>query len=439
MAVETTLKDKIPPHSTEAEQATLGALLLDWGAMSDIVTVLRPDRFYSLQNQIIYQAMVTLFAQSVKGDTLTVINELTKSGNLDKAGGTAYIASLTDTVPTSANVQYYAQIVLDQAYRRDLIKISAEMHASSFDETHDSQTLIEEAEKKIFALSERNETTKVHDMNEVMTTTIDLIDKRYKSKNAFTGVPSGFAQLDTMTSGFQNSELVIIGARPSIGKTALALSMMEYITIEKNIPCGFFSLEMSYQSIGQRLLSQESRIPGGKLKSGLLQLKDFQKLQDAAGRCFKAPLFIVDTPNMKLMDLRAMARRLVANNGVKIIFIDYIGLVTTEDSSAPVYEQVAEISKSLKALARELDIPVVALSQVSRDAEGEEPNLAQLRGSGSVEQDADVVIFIHRDRKCEDPVQPAKLIIAKQRNGATGPVDIVFVPACTKYENKQEQ
>jgi replicative DNA helicase len=435
----TLLKDKVPPHSAEAEQATLGALLLDWSAMSDIVTMLRPDRFYSLQNQIIYQAMITLFGQSVKGDTLTVINELTKEGNLDKAGGSVYLASLTDTVPTSANVQYYAQIVLDQAYRRDLIKISSEMHASSFDETHDSQVLIEEAEKKIFALSERNETTKVHDMNEVMTTTIDLIDKRYKSKNAFTGVPSGFHQLDTMTSGFQNSELVIIGARPSIGKTALALSMMEYITIEKNIPCGFFSLEMSYQSIGQRLLSQESRIPGGKLKSGLLQLKDFQKLQDAAGRCFKAPLFIIDTPNMKLIDLRAMARRLVANNGIKIIFIDYIGLITTEDASAPVYEQVAEISKSLKALARELDIPIVALSQVSRDAEGEEPNLAQLRGSGSVEQDADVVIFIHRDRKCEDPVQPAKLIVAKQRNGATGPVDIVFIPACTKYENKQEQ
>ncbi|MCK9168983.1 MAG: replicative DNA helicase [Treponema sp.] len=435
----TQLKDKVPPHSMEAEQATLGALLLDWSAVSDIVTMLRPDRFYSLQNQIIYQAMITLFGLSVKGDTLTVINELTKEGNLEKAGGAAYLASLTDTVPTSANVQYYAQIVLDQAYRRDLIKISSEMHASSFDETHDSQILIEEAEKKIFALSERNETTKVHDMNEVMTTTIDLIDKRYKSKNAFTGVPSGFHQLDTMTSGFQNSGLIIIGARPSIGKTALALSMMEYITIDKNIPCGFFSLEMSYQSIGQRLLSQESRIPGGKLKSGLLQLKDFQKLQDAAGRCFKAPLFIIDTPNMKLIDLRAMARRLVANHDVKIIFIDYIGLITTEDTSAPVYEQVAEISKSLKALARELDIPIVALSQVSRDAEGEEPNLAQLRGSGSVEQDADVVIFIHRDRKCEDPVQPAKLIIAKQRNGATGPVDIVFVPACTKYENKQEQ
>jgi replicative DNA helicase len=432
------LKDKVPPHSTEAEQATLGALLLDWGAMSDIVTTLRADRFYSLQNQIIFQAMITLFSQSVKGDTLTVINELTKEGKLEQAGGAAYLASLTDTVPSSANVQYYADIVIDQAYRRDLIKISSEMHASSFDETHDSQMLIEEAEKKIFALSERNETTKVHTMEDTIGTTIELIDQRYKNQNAFTGVPSGFDKLDTMTSGFQNSELIIIGARPSIGKTALALSMMEYITINQHIPCGFFSLEMSYQSIGQRLLSQESNIPGLKLRSGMLKLSDFQRLQDAAGRCYKAPLFIVDTPNMKLIDLRAMARRMVANQGVKIIFIDYIGLITTEDPSAPVYEQVSEVTKSLKALSRELDIPIVALCQVSREAEGEEPNLAQLRGSGSVEQDADVVIFIHRDRNKEDPVQDAKLIVAKQRNGSTGKVDIAFVAACTKYENKSE-
>ncbi|MBQ9494239.1 MAG: replicative DNA helicase [Treponema sp.] len=432
------LKDTVPPHSAEAEQAVLGALLLDWNAMADVYTMLRADRFYSLQNQIIYEAMTALFSQSVKGDTLTVIHQLTKDGNLEKAGGAGYIAELTDKVPTSANVAYYVSIVLDRAYRRDLIKISSEMHASSYDETHESQTLIEEAEQKIFALSQRNETTKVHNMNDVVATTIDLIDKRYKSKNAFTGIPSGFAKLDTMTSGFQDSEFIVIGARTSIGKTALALSMMEYIAIEKNIPCGFFSLEMSYQTIGQRLLSQESRIPSTKLRSGFLQVKDFQRLQDAAGRCYNAPLFIIDTPNMKLLDIRAMARRLVANHGVKIIFIDYIGLVTTDDTSAPVYERVAEISKSLKALARELNIPIVALSQVSRDAEGEEPNLAQIRGSGAVEQDADLVIFIHRDRKKDDPVQDAKLIVAKQRNGPTGNVDIVYVQACAKFENKQE-
>ena len=410
------LKDKVPPHNAEAEQAVLGALLLDWNAATDIVTILRADRFDSLQNQIIYQAMLSLLQQNIKGDTLTVINQLTKDGSLEKAGGAAYIADLTGKVPTSANIEYYADIVLDCAYRRDLIKIASEMHASSFDETHESIELIEEAEQKIFALSQRNETTKIRSINDVLAETIELIDKRYKSRNQFTGVPSGFSKLDTMTSGFQNSEFIVIGARPSIGKTALALSMMEYIAVDQQIPCGFFSLEMSYELIGQRL-------------------------QDAAGRCYNAPLFIIDTPNMKLLDIRAMARRLVANQGVKIIFIDYIGLIVTEDRSAPVFEQVAEISKSLKALARELAIPIVALSQVSRDAEGNEPTLAQIRGSGAVEQDADVVIFIHRDRKRDDPYEPqeAKLIVAKQRNGATGTVEMMFIPPCAKFENKADR
>jgi replicative DNA helicase len=436
------LKDKVPPHSIEAEQATLGALLLDWSTRSDIFSMLQPERFYSLQNQFIFKAMLSLDHQNIKGDTLTLINELIKNGDLEKAGGTAYIASLTDTVPSSANVSYYAQIVLDQSIRRDMITISSELKASSFDETKNSRLLLEEAEKKIFNLTQRNDTAQIHDMQNIVAKTIDNIDKRYKSKNAFTGIPSGFAQLDTMTSGFQNSELIVIGARPSMGKTALALSMMEYIAVGQKIPCGFFSLEMSYESIGQRLLSQVSRIPGTKLRSGLLKISEMQVLQDAAGRCFQAPLFVVDTPNMQLLDLRAMARRMVVNQGVKIIFIDYIGLITTEHQDAKVFEQVSEITKSLKALARELNIPIVVLCQVSREAEGQEPNLAQLRGSGSVEQDADVVMFIHRDRskdKDENPVQDAKLIVAKQRNGATGSVDLLFLKACTRFENKSTE
>ncbi len=436
--MESELKDKIPPHSIEAEQAVLGALLLDWSSMSDVITLLRPERFYSLQNQVVFEAMVTLFRNNVHGDTLTLINELTKVGKLEQAGGVAYVSSLTETVPSSANIEYYAKMVLDRATRRDLIKISSEMRSSAFEAGKESTTLLDEAEQKIFALAERNETTSVYGMQEVMSRTIELIDQRSKSKKQFTGVPSGYAKLDTMTSGFQKSELIIIGARPSIGKTAFAMSMMQNIAVERHIPCGFFSLEMPYESIGQRLLSQESRIPSGKLRSGFLNLAEFKKLQDAAGRCFNAPLYIVDTPNMKLLDLRAMARRMRVNQKVEIIFIDYIGLVATENSNAPVYEQVSEISKSLKALARELEIPIVALCQVSRDAEGQEPNLAQLRGSGSIEQDADVVMFLHRDRKALDEnnaVQDAKLIVAKQRNGMTGEVPLMFLAGYTKFEN----
>lgn len=438
--MDATLNDKVPPHNIEAEQAVLGALLLNWDAMADVVSSLRPDRFYSLQNQIIFDAMLKLYAQNAKGDTISLINELTIEKKLEQAGGTAYIASLTDTVPSAANIDYYAEMVLDRAARRDLIKISSELKASSFDLQKDSDTLLDSAEQKIFALAERNETTEIYSARDIMIKEIEIIESRYNSKNQFTGIPSGFAKLDLYTSGFQNSELIIIGARPSIGKTALALSMIQNIACEKRIPCGFFSLEMPYESIGMRLLAQEARVPMQKIRSGMLKLDDVKKIQDAAGRWFEAPLHTVDTPNMRLLDLRAMARRMVMNEGVKIIFIDYIGLITTEDPTAPVFEQVSEISKSLKALARELEIPIVVLCQVARDAEGQEPNLAQLRGSGSIEQDADVVMFLHRDRlKEEVAAQEGKIILAKQRNGACGDIPIMFLPAYSKFESKADE
>ena len=440
--MDATLNDKVPPNNIEAEQAVLGALLLNWTAMSEVVSILRPDRFYSLQNQVIYEAMQKLFSKNATGDTISLINELTVENKLEQAGGAAYIASLTDTVPSAANIDYYAEMVLDRAARRDLIHISSELKASSFNLQKKSEDLLDDAEQKIFALAERNETTQVYSAKDIMFKEIELIEARYKSKNQFTGVPTGFAKLDTYTSGFQNSELIIIGARPSIGKTALALSMIQNIACERRIPCGFFSLEMPYESIGMRLLAQEARVPMQKIRSGMLKVDDVKKIQDAAGRWFEAPLYTVDTPNMKLIDLRAVARRMVKNHDVKIIFIDYIGLISTEDPTAPVFEQVSLISKSLKALARELSIPIVALCQVARDAEGQEPNLAQLRGSGSIEQDADVVMFLHRDRiKDGDAVsaQDAKIILAKQRNGATGDIDIIFLPSYSKFENKAEE
>ncbi len=429
------LKDKVLPHNLEAEQAVLGAFLLDWDALSDNVSTLQGDRFYSYQNRLIYETMISLFRQNIHGDALALISELTKIGKLQDAGGAAYVAALTDTVPTSANVDYYAKIVLDLAMRRDLIKISEEIKADSTDNSRESRHIIEDTEKKIFSLSERNETVKIHDTKTLMDESLRLIESRF-NQQGFSGIESGIGKLDTMTSGFQNSEFIIIGARPSIGKTAMALTMMENLCVGKRIPCGFFSLEMSHHMIGQRLLSMESNVAGGKLRSGMLSMADFQKLQDAAGRIYNAPLYIVDQPNMQLLDVRALSRRLVVDKKVKIIFIDYIGLISTENSSAPVYEQQSEVSRSLKALARELDIPVVALCQVARDAEGNEPNLAQLRGSGSIEQDADVVMFLHRERsRNEEPTQEAKLIVAKQRNGPTGDVELTYLPSYTKFVN----
>ena len=438
--MDVNFNDKVLPHNLEAEQAVLGSILLNWESFSEVVLVLKPENFYSIQNQLIYEAMMSLLSQNITGDSLSLMNELTKRNNLEKVGGAAYIASLTDSVPSAANVDFYAQIVLDRYERREMIKISQEMKASAFELNVKSENLIEEAEKKIFALAEKNESTVIHPSGEIMVREIEIIESRYRSKNQFTGIPSGFAKLDTYTSGFQNSELIIIGARPSIGKTALALSMMQYIAVEKHISCGFFSLEMPYEAIGMRILAQEARVNMSKIRSGMLRKDDVTKIQNAAGRWYEAPLYIVDTPNMRLIDLRAMARRMVSKHQVKIIFIDYIGLITTEDSSKATYDQVAEISKSLKALARELQIPVVALSQVARDAEGEEPKLNQIRGSGAVEQDADVVMFLHRDRlKEETAAQDAKIILAKQRNGATGDIKIMFIPSYSKFENAQEE
>ena len=431
-------KDKIPPHSLEAEQATLGALLLDWSSVNDVVQYLRADNFYSPQNQVIFESLMHLFTAGIRGDLLTLIDDLKKNGNLEKAGGIAYVSSLTDVVPTAANVGHYAEIVQDKSTRRNLISLSAEIKSESFDDTKDSRKILEETEQKIFRLTVGNQTTKVYSMTDIMPQTIQMIDTRYKNKSAFSGIPSGITELDSMTSGFQNSEMIIIGARPSMGKTALALSMMQHIAIEREIPCGFFSLEMSGLQIGQRLVSQVARVSGKKIRNGMLKLEDFKKIQDAAGLVYNSPLYIVDVPNMKLLDIRAMARRMKVNQKVEIIFIDYIGLITSENPDAQMFEQQSAISKSLKSLARELDIPIVVLCQVARAAEGDEPNLAQLRGSGSIEQDADVVMFIYRDdyyNKDTELKGISEIIIAKQRNGPIGTVNLAWLPEYTKFAN----
>lgn len=439
------LKDNVPPHNDEAEQATLGALLLDWNARSDVgvFTRLKPEHFYSLQNQVIFKAMLSLDRANVKGDTLTLVNELTKNGDLDKAGGVGYIASLTNTVPTSANIAYYADIVFDQAMRRALIKVAAELKASAFEESKTSEIILDDAERKIFDLAEQNNPTEIYDIHTVVHKTISNIEILRKNNKPYIGIPSGFSKLDDLTNGFREQQLIVIGARPGMGKTSLALSMMEYISVVNKIPCGFFSLEMSYESIGMRLISQVSRISAHKIRAGMVTMAEMQSLQDAAGTIFEAPFYIVDTPNMQLLNLRAMSRRMVANHGVKIIFIDYIGLITTEDANLQTWERVSEISRSLKSLARELNIPIVALSQLSRDAESNKPNLAQIRGSGSIEQDADVVMFIHGNRQETEeernlPVLERELLLEKQRDGATGKIKIAFLKACTKFENLQE-
>ncbi|MBQ3025599.1 MAG: replicative DNA helicase [Spirochaetaceae bacterium] len=435
------LKDKVPPHNLDAEQATLGALLLDWDSISVVIQYLRPDGFYSLQNQKIFSAMLDLYNEGRQGDLISLKEKLKEKGDLEAAGGIAYISELTDRVPTSANVDYYAQIVKDQSIRRELIKSAAKIVSKAHDDTIESRGVLEEAQKEIFNLTDNTASHEFKTTQELVTQVINRIQTVYKNKTSLTGIESGFTDLDQMTAGFQPSEMIILGARPSIGKTAMALSMIQHIAIQKKIPSAFFSLEMSDVQVMQRLFVQESRISSEKLRTGFLSHNDFQALQDAAGKIYDSPLYIVDTPNMKLLDLRSVARRLKSQNDIKIIFIDYITLIGSENTQIPRHEQVAEISRSLKSLARELDIPIVVLSQVARSTEGKAPTLAELRESGSIEQDADVVMFLHRERSPENKGDtiPTELIVAKQRNGPVGSVDITFIPHFTKFENVSHQ
>ncbi|MCF7940153.1 MAG: replicative DNA helicase [Spirochaetia bacterium] len=434
----------IPPHNKDAERAVIGATLIDQEAAPTALEFLRAKDFYVKAHSIIFTAVEYLSNSGEVIDLITMTEELKRTGMLESCGGVSYIASLTSDVPTTANIAFYAKIVSGLSIRRQLLKISNELIAKAYDESEDTQELLADAEKKIFDITDASSTTGSYmAASEIVKDAVDMIEKLYHSGGDYSGVPSGFPELDNHTSGFQNSEFIIIGARPSVGKTAFALTMASNIAVRKNIPVGFFTLEMSGKSLMQRLFSAEARIDSKKLRSGMLKHSDFTKLTEAAGRLYEAPLYIEDTPNIKLLDLRAKARRMKKNEDIKIIFIDYIGLIESDQKgNIPRHEQVAEISRSLKALARELDIPIVCLSQVGRQSEGKEPTLADLRESGSIEQDADVVMFIHKKRDTEKDIAEENkavidtdIILAKQRNGPIGTVRLGFVPRYTKFES----
>jgi replicative DNA helicase len=439
------LRDKVPPHNSEAEQACLGAILLDSDALPIVLRYLRPVDFYVNANLEVFSGIISLYEKGQKADLITLADELRLLGTIDRAGGPGYIANLTSVTPSSANVEYYARIVQEMSIRRSLLRLAAEIGQKAHDESIDSGLLLDEAQARIFEISQNRQSVMYKSVKELLPDTIKTIERLFKNKKAYTGVPSGLQDLDSMTSGFQDSEFIVIGARPSVGKTALALSMAAHISVRERIPCAFFSLEMADMAIMQRLISSEARISSEMIRSGLIKPSDFNALMEAAGRIYEAPLYIIDLPNLKLLDLRTMARRLKAERDVKIIFIDYLTLVSHENAELPRWEQIAAISRSLKALARELRIPIVALSQLKREAEGKQPNLADLRESGSIEQDADVILFLHREREANktreerSPVLETELIVAKQRNGPVGRISVAFIPKYTRFEPMEKQ
>ncbi len=434
------LKDKVPPHNAEAEQAALGALLLDPDAVPHILRYLRPDDFYVNANKNVFTAIVSLFEKGQKADLITLADEMRVLSLLDRSGGPAYIAKLTDAVPSSANMEYYAKIVQECSIRRNLLRLAADINQKAHDDSIETGVLLDELQEAIFEVNQDRQTVSYRSVREIVPDAMKMIEQLSKNKNQYTGVPSGYAELDSMTSGFQDSELIIIGARPSVGKTAFALNIASHVALRERLPVCFFSLEMSDLSLTYRILSSEARIDSEKVKSGLIKPSDIQSLMDAASRIYDAPMYIVDVPNIKLLDLRSLARRMKSEKDVKIIFIDYITLITHENQDLPRWEQISSISRSLKALARELRIPVVALSQLKREAEGKSPSLADLRESGSIEQDADLIMFLHREREIDkrkderSPYTPTDLLVAKH-----GKVGLLFFNKITRFESLEKE
>jgi len=437
------LHDRTPPHDDELERAALGSMLFDAEATyAAIQNHLRAGDFYSRAHQRIYEAILGLDEKGVRADIQTVIQELKRCEKLDEAGGAAYVSGLTSVIPSSANIEYYLESILDHSLRRALLRVASGMGMKAYDVSRGSPEILEEVEQNIFELRDNRQAFSYNNIAEVLERTIDKIEDARKNKKALTGIPSGFDRLDEMTSGFQPSDFIIIGARPSIGKTALALNMAAHIAFRHSIPTAFFSLEMSDIALVQRLISSEARVDGKSLRSGTLSSENFRDILNVSGKMNEAPFYIVDMPNMKLLDLRSQARKLRAQEKVEIIFIDYLGLIGHENNSLPRHEQISEISRSLKSLARELKIPVVVLCQLNREMErigqGQSPTLANLRDSGSIEQDADLVLFLHKRPPAkskkgepEEPKNPGEgypteLIIAKQRNGPIGIIELVL-------------
>lgn len=439
---------RIPPHNEDAERAVLGAVLLSADAFSEVTEVLRKEDFYKNSHQALFDAILTFHQEHSEQtiDLITLSDYLRSRNLLEACGGMAYVASLTSDVPTTINALYYASIVRSYSLRRSLLALSSKIREDVFDESRDVESVIDESELKMSELQYTSGSfgQTYQESSLLVNKTVDRLMDRVKHGNK-DGIRTGFVQLDEMTGGFQPSEFIVIGARPSVGKTAFAITMAVDIAIHRKIPTGFFSAEMTSMAIMERILAAEAGVDAKRIRSAVLRSQDMTSVVDAAGRIYEGKLYIQDTPNIRLFDLRSQARRMKRERDIKILFIDYIGLINPEaNPNIPRHEQVAEISRSLKALSRELQIPIVALSQVSRDAEGREPNLANLRDSGSVEQDADVVILLHRERVVDMasqdarrdeasqilvqgfPVQEVKVILAKQRNGETGILTMGF-------------
>ncbi|MBO5515210.1 MAG: replicative DNA helicase [Schwartzia sp.] len=433
--------ERIPPQNIEAEQAVLGAMLLEKKAIVAATELLKPDDFYREAHKLVFEAIVELSQRDEAADLVTVVEQLKKNEKLDKAGGIAFVTSLANAVPTAANVKYHAKIVLEKAQLRNLINTTTEIAGEAYEDVEEIGALMEKAEKEILKVTGRGTSFDFTPIGKLVIDVFDKVEKRSQEKNALTGLASGFRDLDRLTSGLQASDLILVAARPSMGKTAFTLNIATYVAVKLKQPVAFFSLEMSNVQLVQRMLCAEGGIDSQALRSGELTDDDWKRLIIASDRLTKAPIYIDDTPGITVAELRAKARRIKSDHGLSLVVIDYLQLMQGRASKNGDNRQqeISEISRSLKALARELGVPVIALSQLSRSVESrtiKRPMLSDLRESGSLEQDADIVMFLYRDEYYNEDSErkdQADVIIAKHRNGPIDTITLFFEKRFTKF------
>jgi len=433
---------KLPPQNIEAEQSVLGGILIENEAINKVMEILSAEDFYRDAHRKIFYAMINLSERDEPADLITLTNELRKINQLDSVGGASYITSLIDSVPTAANIEYYAKIIKEKALLRKLIETSTEIITQSYQDRGEVEEFLDEAERAFFQISEYRVRPSFYPIRYIVKESFKTIEKLFEKKELVTGVPSGFKDLDQKTAGFQRSDLIIVAGRPSMGKTAFCLNLAEYAAIEKRIPVAIFSLEMSKEQLVIRMLCSEAHVEGNRLRTGFLNESDWPRLTLAAGNLSDAPIFIDDSAALSVLELRAKARRLNAEHGLGLIIVDYLQLMKGRARTESRQQEISEISRSLKALAKEINIPIIAVSQLSRRTEerqGMRPQLSDLRESGAIEQDADLILFIYRDevynRSEDNPNRgKAEVIIGKQRNGPIGKIELAFLDKYTTFK-----
>jgi replicative DNA helicase len=435
------LTDKLPPQNIEAEQAVLGAMLINEKVIPEILEIINGDYFYKEAHRDIFSIIVNLFENRGNIDIVTVSNELKNQRRLEKVGGAVYLTQLVENVPATSNSPAYARIIKEKGILRSLIESSFEILSSCYQGSGKASEILDKSEKLIFKISDKRiEGGYVH-VKEVVKSSIELIDALYQKKSHVTGLPSGFADFDVKTSGFHPGDFIVIAGRPSMGKSAFVCSIAEHVVMDKNVPIGIFSLEMSKEQLVQRFLCSYAKVDAHKLRTGFLSPSDWPLLTSAAGKLSESPLFIDDTPAINIFELRAKARRMKSRHDIQLVVVDYLQLLRGSGYNENRQQEISNISQSLKALAKEIKIPVIAVSQLSRDVERREdhrPRLSDLRESGAIEQDADLVVLLYRDEYYNpesDKKGIAEANISKQRNGPTGVVDLGFVKEYMKFVN----